>query len=488
MSDHRKLQQGVLIKQLVTHFHPREVVTDCYDHPAFLAQQTRQRTMDGDAEVFGGSGLSKINESLDGVVHCPNRLGQADGVTPRANYEDARLRNQCPSFAMWASVTSYSFHVTSLGYELLLSPPHLGDGDREAVLAALDSGWLAPVGPDLLRFEDEMARYLSVSYAVALTSGTAALHLALRYVGVRPGDVVLVPSVTFAATAFAVTYLGATPVFVDIEGESWGMDPGMTEQAVIAMTRRGHRVAGALPVDLYGSPANYSTLLPIFSEYGIPVVEDAAEGLGAEFGQTKLGSLGNGGVLSFNGNKLITSSGGGMLVTGDPLMAEKVRKWSTQSRDEAPWYEHTEIGYNYRLSNILAALGRSQLSRVDSEVAKRRLIREWYRETLSGVPGVCVQADPPWGRSNAWLTVIRIDGTYTDGATRVREALAAEGIESRPVWKPMHQQHIFRDNPNFMNGSADHLFAEGLCLPSGTQMTADVVERVSSVVIRTLAS
>lgn len=378
--------------------------------------------------------------------------------------------------------------MTSSSYRLFLSPPHLGEGDREAVLAALDSGWLAPVGPDLLRFEDEIARYLSVSHAVALTSGTAALHLALRYVGVGPGDVVLVPSVTFAATAFAVTYLGATPVFVDIEGESWGMDPETTEQAVIAMKRHGHRVAGAIPVDLYGSSADYSTLLPIFSEYDIPVVEDAAEGLGAEFGQVKLGSLGKGGVLSFNGNKLITSSGGGMLVTGDPLMAERVRKWSTQSREEAPWYEHTEIGYNYRLSNILAALGRSQLSRVDSEVAKRRLIREWYREMLSGVTGVRVQEDPPWGQSNAWLTVIRIDGTHNDGAIRVREALAADGIESRPVWKPMHQQPIFRDNPHFLDGSADQLFAEGLCLPSGTQMTADAVERVSSVVVRTLVS
>lgn len=177
-----------------------------------------------------------------------------------------------------------------------------------------------------------------------------------------------------------------------------------------------------------------------------------------------------------------------MLVTGDPLMAERVRKWSTQSREEAPWYEHTEIGYNYRLSNILAALGRSQLSRVDSEVAKRRLIREWYREMLSGVTGVRVQEDPPWGQSNAWLTVIRIDGTHNDGAIRVREALAADGIESRPVWKPMHQQPIFRDNPHFLDGSADQLFAEGLCLPSGTQMTADAVERVSSVVVRTLVS
>ena len=353
-------------------------------------------------------------------------------------------------------------------------------------MAALDSGWLAPAGPDLARFEAEMARYLGVDHAVGLASGTAALHLALRYVGVGPGDMVLVPTVTFAATAFAVTYLGATPVFVDVDEQAWGMDPASTEAAVDALTHDGHRIAGAIPVDLYGTPADYSTLLPIFAEHGIPVVEDAAEGLGAEYHKAKLGSLGEGGVLSFNGNKLITSSGGGMLVTDNAHMADKVRKWSTQSREEAPWYEHTEVGYNYRLSNILAALGRSQLGRVGDEVAKRRQIREWYRERLTGISGVSVQQDPEWGRSNAWLTVIRIDQRHEDGPTRVRETLADQDIESRPVWKPMHQQPVFRDNPRFVNGYADALFADGLCLPSGTEMTADDVDRVSSVISQTL--
>lgn len=353
-------------------------------------------------------------------------------------------------------------------------------------MAALDSGWLAPIGPDLAGFEAEMAHYLGVDHAVGLASGTAALHLALRYVGVGPGDMVLVPTGTFAATAFAVTYLGATPVFVDVDEQAWGMDPASTQAAVNTLTQDGHRIAAAIPVDLYGTPADYSTLMPIFAEHGIPVVEDAAEGLGAEFHGTKLGSLGEGGVLSFNGNKLITSSGGGMLVTDNGHMADKVRKWSTQSREEAPWYEHTEVGYNYRLSNILAALGRSQLGRVDDEVAKRRQIREWYRERLAGIPGVSVQQDPDWGRSNAWLTVIRIDGQHEGGPTRVREALAAEDIESRPVWKPMHQQPVFRDNPRFLNGCADALFADGLCLPSGTQMTVDDVDRVSSVISQTL--
>lgn len=376
--------------------------------------------------------------------------------------------------------------MSSVRERVFLSPPRLGDGDKEAVVAALESGWLAPVGPDLERFEEELANYLGVRHAVGLASGTGALHLALRYIGVGPGDVVLVPSVTFAATAFAVTYLGASPAFVDIEDNGWCMDPEMTEQALSVLKRDGHRVSGAVPVDLYGTPADYSTLLPMLEEQGIAVIEDAAEGLGAKFAESKLGSLGEAGVLSFNGNKLITSSGGGMLVTNDPLMADKARKWSTQSREEAPWYEHEEIGYNYRLSNILAALGCSQLARVDDEVAKRRLIREWYREMLSEIPGVVVQQDPSWGLSNSWLTVIRIDSTYPDGSNRVREALAAQDIESRPVWKPMHQQPVFRDNPCFLNGSADGLFAEGLCLPSGTQMTVDVVERVTSVIIKTL--
>ena len=352
-----------------------------------------------------------------------------------------------------------------------------------AIVQAVKSGWLAPAGPDLELFESELADYVGVGHAVGLSSGTAALHLALKYVGVTEGDVVLVPTVTFAATAFAVTYVGAVPVFVDIERRGWGMDPEATDSAIRQLQQRGRRVAAAVPVDLYGSPASYDLLLPLLASQGVAVVEDAAEGLGARNGDSQLGSLGAAGVLSFNGNKLITTSGGGMLVTDDQEMAERVRKWATQSREEAPWYEHAEIGYNYRLSNLLAALGRSQLTRVDDEVAKRRKIREWYRERLLELPGVAVQSDPPWGSSNAWLTVIRFDpNLHVDAARRVRESLATERIESRPIWKPMHQQPVFKDNPTFLTGVADDLFRDGLCLPSGTSLEARDIERICSII------
>jgi dTDP-4-amino-4,6-dideoxygalactose transaminase len=240
-------------------------------------------------------------------------------------------------------------------------------------------------------------------------------------------------------------------------------------------------------VDLYGTPADYSALLPVLEEHGVPVLEDAAEGLGASHQGTMLGTFGRMGVLSFNGNKLITTSSGGMLVTDDDDAAERARFWSTQSREPLPWYEHEEIGYNYRLSNLLAALGRSQLRRVDDEVERRRSIREWYRTRLEALTGVKVQRDPPWGRSNAWLTVVRFDPReHPDAVTRVRERLAAQEIEARPVWKPMHQQPVFRSTMMFLNGTADSLFSDGLCLPSGTAMDEEDVDRVSRLVVECL--
>lgn len=345
------------------------------------------------------------------------------------------------------------------------------------------SGWLAPVGPDLTQFELEVASFAGVSHAVALSSGTAALHLGLRFLGVGPGDRVLVPTVTFGATAFAVTYLGAVPVFVDVDA-SGNMDPAVAERALRVLRQEGDRVAAAVPVDLYGTPADYDSLLPLFIAAGVPVLEDAAESLGAKAGDYCCGALGRAGVFSFNGNKLITTSGGGMLVTNDGALAERVRFWSTQSREPFPWYEHNEIGFNYRLSNILAAFGRSAFRRVDSEVAKRRQIREWYRERLEGVPGLVVQSDPPWGRSNAWLTVVQFcSSLHVDAPTRVRELLESHNVESRPVWKPMHQQPVFRNNPAFLTGRADKFFSNGLCLPSGSNLTERDIDRVSQLVI-----
>ena len=358
----------------------------------------------------------------------------------------------------------------------------------KAVQAAMESGWIAPLGPDLLAFEERMASYLGLSHAVGLSSGTATIHLGLKYLGVRPGDAVLVPTLTFGATAFAVTYLGAEPVFVDVD-ESWNMDPVQSRVALETLAAEGRRVGTVLPVDLYGSPANYATLLPLFCEFGVPVFEDAAEGLGGSFGEHKLGSLGSGGVLSFNGNKILTTSGGGMLVTNDEAFATKVRFWATQSREDFPWYEHEEIGYNYRLSNILAALGRSQLERIDQTVARRREVRELYRAGLTGLESVSVQPDPTWGRSNAWLSAVSFDlGVYSEAPTRVRLALEEHNIESRPIWKPMHQQPVFAGARSFMSGKADSVYASGLCLPSGPGITDSDIEEICSVILSTLDS
>ncbi len=376
----------------------------------------------------------------------------------------------------------YALGVSEIRPRRFLSSPTALEADLAAVNNSLRSGWIAPSGPDLKEFEASMASYLGVSSAVGLSSGTAAIHLGLKYLGVRAGDLVLIPTLTFGATAFAVTYLGAEPVFVDVD-QSWNMDPVQSRVAIETLASEGKRVAAVVPVDLYGSPANYGELLPLFEEFGVPVFEDAAEGLGGEFGSLKLGGFGRGAALSFNGNKILTTSGGGMLVTDDPEFAAKARFWATQSREDYPWYEHEEIGYNYRLSNILAALGRSQLERIDATVARRREVRDLYRVGLEGLDGIWVQEDPRWGRSNAWLTVVRFDlERHTDAPTRVREALEESNTESRPIWKPMHQQPVFAGARSFLSGAADSIYASGLCLPSGPGITNSDIEEICSII------
>ena len=376
--------------------------------------------------------------------------------------------------------------MDQFGERRYLSAPVATPGDIHRVQESLISGWVAPAGPELSAFESQIASYVGVSEAVGLSSGTAALHLALKYLGVGPGDKVLVPTLTFGATAFAVTYLGAEPVFVDVD-DSWNMDPDHTRLALKTLKSDGIQVGAALPVDLYGSPANYGALMPLFSEFGVPVFEDAAEGLGGEFDGQKLGGFGVGGALSFNGNKILTTSGGGMLLTNNAEFASKVRFWATQSREDFPWYEHEEIGYNYRLSNILAALGRSQLERIDQTVTHHRELRELYREGVGQLKGVVVQEDPLWGRSNAWLSVVTFDlGLYPDAPTQIRLALEERNIESRPIWKPMHQQPVFRGARSFLKGKADSVYSSGLCLPSGPRITDLDVEEVCSVISRTL--
>ncbi len=370
-----------------------------------------------------------------------------------------------------------------------LSPPSVSEHDVASVSQALLSGWLAPIGPDLVAFETEVAAYLGVNHAVGLSSGTAALHLGLKYLGVGPGDCVIVPTATFAAPAFAAEYLGAQPVFVDIDPDSWNMDAEQVCRAITDVRAKGGRVAAIVPVDLYGATANYPVLQALAQLEGIPVFADAAEALGADCGGRPAGSFGVGAALSFNGNKIITTAGGGMVVTDDAQLADKVRFWATQSRADTPWYEHHEIGFNVRMSNILAALGRAQLPRLDAVVEKRRTIREWYRERLCVTTGVHVQGDPPWGRGNGWLTVAAFSATaHPDAPTTIRLALEREDIESRPTFKPMHQQPVYESAPAYLTGVADQLFREGLCLPSGTDLQEEDVERICGIVNECLVS
>ena len=376
-----------------------------------------------------------------------------------------------------------------LSDRMYLSPPNVTDLEIDYVVSALRSGWLAPLGPEVDAFEGDTAAFCGTDHAVALSSGTAALHLGLLGLGVGPEDEVVVPTMTFGATAFAVTYVGAAPVFLDIEAESWNLDPDELEAFLSLRASMGSLPSAIITVDVFGRPCDYGRIMAIADNYEVPVLADAAEALGATNGDRPCGSFGRASVLSFNGNKIMTTSGGGMLLTDDAAMAEKVRFWATQSREAAPWYEHEEIGYNYRMSNILAALGRAQLSRLSAMIERRREIRDRYANLFAHIAGVDVLGDPPWGRSNAWLTTVRFDpALHPDAPTRVREALEAENIESRPVWKPMHQQPVFTGSQSYLTGVADAVFAEGLCLPSGVGMTDDDVDRVAGHVLRELSA
>jgi dTDP-4-amino-4,6-dideoxygalactose transaminase len=361
---------------------------------------------------------------------------------------------------------------------IYLSPPDAGEADRASLLAAFDSGWLAPVGPDLERFERDMAELVGLRHAVALSSGTAALHLALLELGVGPGDDVLVSTFTFVASATAVTAVGASPVFVDSDEATWNMNPDLLAE-VLAARARAHRLPAAVVlVDLYGQCADYDRIIPLCERYGVPVVEDAAEALGATFAGRPAGSFGRFGVFSFNGNKIITSTGGGMLVTDDGRAAEHVRHLATQAREPAPYYEHHELGYNYRLSNLLAALGRSQLADLPRRVARRRAINARYREALADLP-LTFMPEAPYGTATCWLTCLTIDRSAS-GLTPddVRLALEERDIEARRTWKPMHLQPVFAEAEAWVNGTAQRLFESGLCLPSGSSLSDEQQDEV----------
>lgn len=368
--------------------------------------------------------------------------------------------------------------------KIWLSAPHvLSPQEREFLIDAFDSNWIAPLGPHVDAFEREFAEKIGAEHAAALSSGTAAIHLGLKLLGVGPGDEVLVSSLTFSASANPIVYLGAKPVFIDSNRETWNMDPQLLAEELADCAKRDKLPKAVIPVDLYGQCADYDAIVEICEKYEVPILEDAAEALGAKHGNKNAGLFGKIGIFSFNGNKIITSGGGGMLVTDNDALAKKVRFWATQSRDPAPHYQHSEIGYNYRMSNLCAAVGRGQLLTLDERVAARRANYEYYKNRLGELPGMEFMPEPQGFFSTRWLTVLTIDPAKF-GATRedIRLALEAENIEARPVWKPMHLQPIF-SGCRFRGGEvSERLFETGLCLPSGSDLTENDLERIVKVI------
>jgi dTDP-4-amino-4,6-dideoxygalactose transaminase len=369
-----------------------------------------------------------------------------------------------------------------------LSKADVTEVEEQYVLDAIRSGWVAPLGPDVDAFEAEIAGRAGVSDALALASGTAALHLGLLELGAGPGTAVIVPSMTFAASANPVVYTGAEPVFVD-SGADANVDPALLMTAVDTLQSEGTKVIAAMSVDLFGRCANYDEIVPGLRERGVPLIEDAAEALGATYHGKQAGSFGSAAVFSFNGNKIMTTSGGGMLVSDRADLIERARYLSTQARQPADYYEHTEIGFNYRLSNILAALGRAQLSRLDGMLARRRTIREMYVEGFADLPGIGFLGRDQYdaqGRGddgdNCWLTCIVLDPALTSvGPTGIIAELAAEDIEARRLWKPMHLQPVFASRRAFTSGVSEELFDRGVTLPSGSALQDDEIERVIKV-------
>ena len=362
---------------------------------------------------------------------------------------------------------------------IYLSPPHLSGREQELVGEAIASNWIAPLGPQVDAFERELAAVTGVDHAVALSSGTAALHLALVVLGIGAGDEVACSDLTFAASANAIAYTGATPFFVDADEATWTMDPGLLDRAIAERRAAGASVRAVLTVDLYGQCCDYDAIRSVCERHEVVLVQDAAESLGATYRGVAAGSQGKLAAFSFNGNKIITTSGGGMLVAHDRELVEHARKLSTQAREPVAHYEHVEMGFNYRMSNLLAALGRAQLESLPERVAARRRIRDRYRALLDGTPGISFMPEADYGCGNAWLTCIVVDPDAF-GADReaIRLALEADDIEARPLWKPMHLQPLFAARPSFGGAVSARLFERGLCLPSGSALTDAQQDRV----------
>ncbi len=384
--------------------------------------------------------------------------------------------------------------------KIWLSSPHMGGTEQKYVKDAFDSNWIAPLGPNVDGFEDDLCKFTGIKHAAALSSGTGALHLALIHFGVKAGDVVLCQSMTFSASANPIVYQGAVPVFIDSEADTWNMSPKFLEQAIRDSLDGKLKVDGKLlpgkkpkaivPVHLYGMPARMDEIMALAEKYDIPVIEDAAESLGSLYHGKHTGTIGKMGILSFNGNKIITTSGGGALLSDDGEIIEYARFLATQARDTAPHYQHSQIGYNYRMSNVLAGIGRGQMEVLGQRVAKHREIFESYRNFFAEKAKMgyelAFQEEEPGMFSNRWLSTLLIDPMNNKGITRetLRLALAKDNIESRPLWKPMHLQPVFSKYPFLGNGVAQHLFDHGLCLPSGSNLVEDDFERIFKVLVK----
>lgn len=372
--------------------------------------------------------------------------------------------------------------------KIWLSSPHMGETEKKYVNEAFENNWVAPLGPNVNGFESDVSNYLSNQdeiYAAALTSGTAALHLALKMLGIGVGDVVMVQSFTFCGSTNPVSYLGAEIVFIDSEWETWNMCPTALQEALDKFENKS--VKAIMPVHLYGMPAKMNEILEIANKYGVPVIEDAAEALGSCYKAQYCGTFGKMAALSFNGNKIITTSGGGALVSKNKNCIDQARFLATQARDNAPHYQHSQIGYNYRMSNIVAGVGRGQMEVLDLRVAQRRANNQRYREFFTGVKGITFQTEPDANfYSNYWLTAILIDPAKNGGISRedVRLALDAKNIESRPLWKPMHLQPVYEGSKFFGSRVCERLFELGLCLPSGSNLTEGEFERIFEVLTR----
>lgn len=367
---------------------------------------------------------------------------------------------------------------------IFLSPPHMSGYEHQLVAEAFESNYIAPLGPQVDAFEKEFTEKISVPYAVALSSGTAAMHLALKGLGAKQGDDVFVSTLTFIGSVAPIEYLGARPIFIDSDRKTWNMDPDLLTEGLEFGFKKGRLPKAVVPTDLYGQSCDIDRILEICKPYNIPVIVDAAESLGASYKDRSAGSKARAAIFSFNGNKIVTTSGGGMLVSHDEQLILDAKKRSQQAREPFPYYEHKEIGYNYRMSNVLAAIGRGQIKVLDKRVRKKRQIFDFYHQALNDVAGISFMPEAPYGSSSRWLTIILIDPEkFGSDHEEIRQALEHENIEARPIWKPMHMQPVFTGAKCIGGKVAEDLFHKGLCLPSGTAMTDEDLNRIVSVIL-----